>query len=210
MLRYLLISLLVSSLNHCLFGYVLFNFHIFSDFLAFPLLISVLHHGGLKHIWCDFNLKFTDWFCILLLTQIINNKFIDKNEWYLLGIMWGLALKDSLLRGSSTLGKNGLCHGYIPFQNKECIVSMPGIEFSVQSHKKILCCSLAHMLVNLTMLLWEEKLIFKEVMVLVSKRGRHSSLSLKSVLFAVGKCLKQMYNACLMGRKSGCSGKNRF
>ena len=57
---------------------------------------------------------------------------------------------------------------------------------------------------------WEEKLIFKEILVLASEKGRRSSPSLKSAFFALGKCLRQMYNAYLAGHKSGCSGKNKF
>lgn len=39
---------------------------------------------------------------------------------------------------------------------------------------------------------------------------RPESLSLKSAFFALGKCWKQMCNACSVGYKSGCSGKNKF
>ena len=42
------------------------------------------------------------------------------------------------------------------------------------------------------------------------REGDSTALSLKSAFFALGRCLKQMYGACLVGHKSGCSGKNKF
>ena len=76
--------------------------------------------------------------------------------------------------------------------------------------KNVFCCSLApYMASQLDVGPLGRRAYLQRSTGMVSEKGRHSCLSLKSAFFPLGKCLKQMYSVCLVGQKSGCSGKNK-
>ena len=74
------------------------------------------------------------------------------------------------------------------FRTKNTTQEGQEYQFFSQSHKEMFCHDSAHtQQVSLTLVLWEEKLIFKEVLGWESEEWRRSPLSLKERILCFGK-----------------------
>ena len=145
-------------------------------------------------------------------TQIISTQSIDEND--------RVIFFEPDVRASPeappSLGKKALqgsmVIAWLLCQTKEHTSGMTGTQFFLpQSHKEMFCQSLTHTeQISMKLVLWEEKLIFKEAQISTSERGRHYIPILKVCILALGKFFTQVYNACLLGHRSRCSRKNNF
>lgn len=128
--------------------------------------------------------------CYLLLTitmsmQIINNQSIDKKDRMV--FTWAKG-KHSILQERKPSGETWFTSWLYTLTEQWMYIKHDrNIVFFPQSCKEMFCHSLAHtQRVNMTVL-WEEKLIFKEVLVLVSERGRHYFPIFKECILCFGK-----------------------
>ena len=144
--------------------------------------------------------------------KIICTQSIGRKEWYLLSLMWGPARRPSLPQGRKDSGETCFTAWlYTVSEQRAYPKHHRNTIFFSQNHKDMLCGSFTHtQLVNSTLVLWEEKIIFKEVLYWHQRKGDTSSLSLRNAFLALHKCLKHTSSVRLVSNKLGCSGKNKF